>query len=87
MYEAFGAKHPTTSLVVVMVLGALAFGAVWHVAARQYEKGTARNAVTPVTQPSVNNTSGPQSPIMPNNSGTVTITNGEKKPERPAPKE
>jgi hypothetical protein len=36
--------------------------------------------------PSVNVTSGPQSPIMPNNSGVVKITN-EDKPDHPPPKE
>jgi hypothetical protein len=41
----------------------------------------------PATPPSVNTTHGAQSPIMPNNSGTVTITNEETKPGHPPPKE
>ena len=89
-YETFGAKHPTASLIVVMALGALIFGAVWVVGAQQYEKShNALNApaVPNVSPPATNITSGPQSPIMPNNSGTVTITNEETKPNYSPPKE
>jgi hypothetical protein len=38
-------------------------------------------------QPSVNTTTGPQSPIMPNNSGTVTISSDDSKPKEPPPKD
>jgi hypothetical protein len=42
---------------------------------------------TPIP-PSVNTTTGPQSPIMPNNSGDVTISNdGGSKPKEPTPKD
>jgi cytoskeletal protein RodZ len=84
-YETFGAKHPAVSLIAVMVLGALIAGAVWLLGAQQYEK-TQTGQNTPTT-PSTNTTSGPQSPIMPNNSGTVTITNEENRPGTLAPKE
>jgi hypothetical protein len=89
-YETFGAKYPTASLIGVMFVGALIFGAAWLVGAQQYERSHATQ-ITPspssaVPAPSTNTTSGPQSPIMPNNSGSVTITNGEK-PDHPPPKE
>jgi hypothetical protein len=38
LYEAFGAKHPITSYAVVMIVGALVFGAAWTLGARQFEK-------------------------------------------------
>jgi len=82
-YETFGAKHPTGSLIGVMVLGALLAGAVWLVGAQQY--GKSHSAPT-VPTPTTNTTSGPQSPIMPGNSGTVTITNQAPKPDQPPPK-
>jgi hypothetical protein len=42
---------------------------------------------TPIAQPSVNTTNGPQSPIMPDNSGNVTITNDNSNPKEPPPKD
>ena len=42
----------------------------------------------PIAQPSVNTTNGPQSPIMPDNSGNVTIGNDDSsKPKEPPPKD
>jgi hypothetical protein len=41
----------------------------------------------PIAQPSVNTTNGPQSPIMPDNSGNVTISNDNSKPKEPPPKD
>jgi len=69
-YGALGSKHPTASLVAAMIVGALCFGALWLVGAQQYQHKKA-----PTIEPSapVNNTSGAQSPIIQNNSGTVII--------------
>lgn len=87
-YEAFGAKHPTGSLIVVMVLGGVlgvvVCGAAWTVAANQYQKS---NTVPPAEGHLVNTTNGPQSPIMPNNGGNVTISNDNSKPKEPPPKD
>jgi hypothetical protein len=85
-YEAFGVKHPTGSLIVVMalggVLGTAICGAMWTVAANQYQKVDAK-----APAPSVNTTNGPQSPIMPNNGGSVTISSDDSKPKQPPPKD
>jgi len=85
-YETFGAKHPTGSLIIVMALGGVMgvaiCGALWTVAANQYQKG---NATEPAR--TVNTTTGPQSPIMPNNNGSVTISNDNSKPKQPPPKD
>lgn len=37
-YGAFGAKQPTASLVVVMILGALAAGTVWQLSGYLYNR-------------------------------------------------
>lgn len=77
-YETFGAKHPQGSLIIVMslggVLGVAICGALWTVAANQYQKGS-----TAEPAHSVNTTTGPQSPIMPNNDGTVKISDESHK--------
>jgi hypothetical protein len=85
LYEAFGARHPSGSLAVVMVLGGLLgaaiCGTLWLVGANQYQK----SLVEPAR--SVNTTTGAQSPIMPNNSGSVTITDESDKTGHPQPKD
>jgi hypothetical protein len=40
IYETFGTPYPRASLVVVGLLGAICFVAVWLFAAKQVEKGT-----------------------------------------------
>jgi len=47
LYGLVGARYPTTSLIGAMVVGALAFGAIWMIAAQQYEKDRPK-----ATQPS-----------------------------------
>jgi hypothetical protein len=82
LYGAFGAKNPTASLVIVMIVAAMIGGAVWKFGAYLYQKDLAKVPAA-ITQPQ-NTTNGPQSPIMPNNSGVVTITN-EPKQSAPPP--
>ena len=48
---------------------------------------TSQPATSTSAAPSVNSTTGPQSPIMPDNSGTVTISNDDSKPKEPPPKD
>lgn len=38
LYGVFGAKYPTASLIVVMIIGAIAAGALWMVAGQQFAK-------------------------------------------------
>jgi hypothetical protein len=74
-YETFGAKYPAVSLIAVMLLGALFFGAVWHVAARQYEKDQISNTQTPVItapQTGAATTSGPNSPANTGNGNSFS---------------
>lgn len=82
LYGAFGAKNPTASLVVVTILAAMTGWAVWKFGAYLYHKDPSK-VPTAITQPQ-NTTNGPLSPIMPNNSGVVTIT-GEPKETPPPP--
>jgi len=70
-----------------MVVGSLAFGALWLLGAQQYEKSRAESQHRSPAPLSINTTNGPQSPIIPNNSGTVKITNEETKPDTLPPKE
>ena len=82
LYETFGAKHPTASLIVVMLLGAGLAAVLWQIGAQQYQKGQSVPAPVP---PVVNTTTGPQSPIMPNNGGNITINGGNNAPQPPPP--
>jgi len=70
-YGALGSKPPTASLVAVMILGAMCFGALWLVGAQQYQH---KRATTVPAVPG-NNMSGAQSPNIQNNSGTIVLTN------------
>jgi hypothetical protein len=40
IYETFGTPYPRASLIAVMLLGGILFGAAWLVLARQVGKGT-----------------------------------------------
>ena len=77
IYETFGTPYPRLSLVAVMLLGAIFCGSAWLVLAKQVEKGHAEPAH------SVNTTTWPQSPIMPNNGGSVTISKDAPEPAPP----
>ena len=82
IYGAFGVRHPVLSLIIVMMIGAIALGGLWKLGAYQYQKDMDK-APAAIAQPP-NSTYGPQSPIMPNNSGVVNIT-GESKGTESAP--
>jgi hypothetical protein len=51
LYETFGVKHPAVSLVIVMIIGAGAFGAMWKVGEHQYEKALAVAKAAAGSQP------------------------------------
>ena len=72
------------------IAAAIAVIAIGCFVAFTIEKRGATSEANPLpstTGPSINRTDGPQSPIMPNNSGTVTITDEGTKPDHPPPKE
>jgi hypothetical protein len=62
VYESFGTPYPRASLIAVMVLGAIVFGAVWLFAAKQVEKDRGTSASPVVTGPA--STKGPNSPAV-----------------------
>ncbi len=80
----FDWKQRISAAVAVVAIGCF-------VAFTIEKRGATSAVVTPLSppqpEPSINRTNGPQSPIMLNNSGTVTITNEETKPNHPPPKE
>jgi hypothetical protein len=84
LYGWIGVGHPKASLCGAIILSALAGGMVWRFAAYAYYH-EADSVSTPAPATTVNRTSGSQSPILTDNSGSVTITN-EQPPtsKRPA---
>ena len=71
-YEALGTPHPKLSMIVVLVLGAMlgaiAFGTVWQIAARQVEKNLP--TATPTSGPA--STTGAESPANTGNGNQFT---------------
>ena len=78
IYGSFGVKHPMGSLICIvilgMIIGGLVLGTVWRIGAYEYEKDAAKTMK--VVSPPRNTSYGSQSPVMPDNSGTVNITEG-----------
>jgi hypothetical protein len=66
LYGAFGAKNPTASLIVVMIVTAMIGGAFWTFSAYLYHRDLPK-APTAITQP------------MPPKSGNATTT-GDQSP-------
>jgi hypothetical protein len=83
IYEALGTPYPRLSFIAVFfICGVLGIGIWWFVGTQ-----VAKDRLTKPA-PSVNTTTGPQSPIMPNNGGNVTITNdGAAAAQSPPPKD
>jgi hypothetical protein len=84
IYGWLGADYPRASLCGAILLGAILGGAVWRFAAHVYVKG---QPVSPPPPTIVNTTNGPQSPIILNNPGSVTITNEHPKTSQPPAKD
>jgi hypothetical protein len=77
---AFHLKQRISGVIAVIAIGCFV--------AFTIEKRGISPAPSPPPPPStVNRTSGPESPIMPNNSGTVNINSEPANPEHPPPKE
>ena len=83
IYGWLGAGHPRVSLLAVVILGAVLGGAFWKFSAYLYAKD--HPAVAGLS--TVNTTTGPQSPIIPNNGGNVTISNETTGPKQQPPKD
>jgi hypothetical protein len=62
IYDSFGTPYPRASLAVVMILGAICFGAVWLFAAKQVEKERRTSTAPAVSGPAT--TSAPNSPSV-----------------------
>lgn len=76
IYETFGTPHPRTSMVVVVILGAVSFGAIWHFAAKQVEKShqavSAPSKTVSLPTPGAASTTGSQSPAITGDANQVT---------------
>lgn len=81
LYQLFGSKHPTTSLIVVSVFGAILSGGSWWLIGLKYENDSARHSSLPRpisahTGPAT--TTGNNSPAN-TGSGNVTTYQGPEK--------
>lgn len=92
IYGALGAKHPTASLLIVVVCGALLFGAVWKLAAYEYQRDINKSQAVP-SQPvpaksGDATTTGNQSPAVTGNGNSITYgqPSDSKKPKSGPPK-
>lgn len=76
LYETFGVKHPAVSLIIVMIVGASAFGAMWKIGEHQYEKAlaVAKAPAAPQPAPPVGPiiTNAPCDPVTLGSGDTVT---------------
>jgi hypothetical protein len=86
LYGWLGVDYPRASLIGVIILSAVLGGAFWRFAAYIYAKDHPIT-VTAQPAPTTNITTGSQSPILTNNSGNVTISNDDSKPEKAQPKD
>lgn len=85
IYDAFGAKHPALSMLVVVCLGALLAAAVWTIARQQYEKAQTIQHAPPTVPGSLSpqstgaaSTSGDRSPAVTGSGNTVTYGSSGK---------
>ncbi len=83
LHDALGIESPREFIAVCACIGlVIGAGLGWLI-----DKGYQAKLVEqskPAT--SVNTTTGPQSPVMPDNRGNVTITNEDDKTKHPPPK-
>ena len=84
IHDAIGIESPRRFIAVCAFVGFVIFGCLGWLIDKGY-----RAKLTEQSKPatSVNTTNGPQSPVMPNNSGNVTITNEGDKTKHPPPKD
>ena len=85
LYGWVGIDHPKASLYGAIILGAFLGAMVWKFAAHVYL--TADTVSTPPPAKTVNTTSGPQSPILTDNKGDVTIKNEQPATSKPSVKD
>ncbi|SRR5258707_4063354 len=84
VHGAIGIESPRKFIAVCAIFGAVVFmGLGWLI-----DKGYRVKLKEQSTPAAVQNTTyGQQSPIMPNNGGSVTISNDDPKPKQPPPKD
>jgi hypothetical protein len=75
IYETFGTPYPRASMALVVILGGVSFGLVWHFAAKQVEKShqaisVPSKAGAPATGAA--STTGSQSPAITGDGNQVT---------------
>jgi hypothetical protein len=83
LYETFGAPHPRSSFVVVIILGGICSAGVWALAAKQYEKSLTKPPEAVVSKPGDATASGDHNVAVSGNHNT--IKNGQPEPS-PTPK-
>jgi hypothetical protein len=84
IHDAIGIESPRKFIALFAIAGFVLFGCLGWLVDKGYRAQLREQSTLP---PSVNTTTGPLSPILPNNSGSVTITNqGTATSQPPAPK-
>jgi hypothetical protein len=83
IHDAIGIESPRKFVAVCALTGFIIFGCLGWLIDKGYR---AKLTEESKPAPSVNTTTGPQSPIMPNNSGTVTINPDASKVDHPPKK-
>lgn len=83
IYEFFGTPYPKASLIAVMILGAISFGAVWLFAAKQVEKDRRTSAAPVVTGPA--STQGANSPAVTGSGNSFQYDQSPSTKNKPEP--
>ncbi len=81
LYQLFGSKYPTTSLIVVSVFGAILSGGSWWLIGLKYENDSARHSAPP---PRIGVHTGPATTTgnnSPANTGSGNVTTYQR-PEK-----
>jgi hypothetical protein len=85
IHDAIGIESPRKFVIVCALVGFVIFGCLGWLIDKGYRvKLIEQSKVAPTIHMT---TTGPQSPILPNNSGNVTISNDSPKPKDPPPKD
>jgi hypothetical protein len=84
IYETFGTPCPRASLIVVAILGAVFFDAVWLFAAKQVEKDRQAKSVQPRISGQAT-TSGDKSPSVTGDGNNITYDDSSGPKEKPKP--
>jgi hypothetical protein len=89
VYGALGAKYPTLSLLVAMLIGAILAAAVWKVAANQYQKDINKTQPVKAAVPTKSGnatTASPESPAVTGTDNTIIYDRQPPESKKPKPK-